>query len=154
MKYIEKLVDEKKVDFDVDPNGDIGKHYSKHFKERFSTMALNDELLPAIRCNECSKIFQIYKWSYKKNGVYTNSASNILNHAKCTKTTSSQTNLHTFVRHKLPPTLRNELCSLYAKLIAENPSISALSGTNIMNEIANFVIKIALQYDKNYIIDI
>ena len=82
-------------------------------------MVFQGNLLPSIQCNTCSKIFFMYKWSSKKNGVYTNTATNILNHAKCKILSDNQPNMKTYCPQKLTPKLRAEYCDLYTDIISE-----------------------------------
>lgn len=154
IKYITKLIGENQIQFNYTPEGDIGRHYKKHFESRFRSMGYNGEMLPSIQCKDCSKVFLMYKWSDKKNGVYTNTASNILNHAKCTVRFYNQPTIDIFKPHALTPSLRDAFCNLYADIISQHPTISVKSGVEIMNSVANFASKIAMQHSKTYDIDV
>ena len=143
------------ITFDVEPVGFMGRNFSKHFVNSFSTMAHYDIFLPTIKCNKCNGIFYMYRWSDKKNDFYNYSASNILKHAKCADVDQLfQPKLKSIVPAKLPSKVRTEFCSLAADLVSMYPTISIQSGVDFLNQVATRASQISIQANQAFNFDI
>lgn len=115
-------------------------------------MHFEKRLLPTIKCKNCLKVFFLYKWSDKKNDKYTNSASNILSHAKCTH--NLQPRITQYKDSPLPNDLRQDVVEFYAHELCQHNTISFLAGTQLLNECAKFISKLTIKCGKTYNYDI
>ena len=119
----------------------VGSYYALVNKDTGKTY-------PHIQCKTCNQYFQMYKWSESQNRIYRNSNSNILKHAKCRN--KDQALLADFNKETLTAQLRTTFGRIYAKFLITHPTVSFLSGIEIMNDIANEVSNVVTRYKKNF----
>ena len=138
-------VDQKWDDF-------VSKNFKKNYIEKYLMVLINSKISPFIYCKNCNKFFATYKWSETQKKIYNNASSNILKHAKCSK--SIQPKLPNFSKTTLPPSLRSEIAKLYALEISKHPTISFNAGVDTFNKIANHISSLAIKASRNYEFDV
>lgn len=117
---------------------DVQSHFEKNFMENYSLMLINDKVLPTISCDNCHDTFYMWKWSKTSRKIYTNTVTNVLNHAKCRKGTTNHTRIDVYSKIELPDSKREEFAYFIASQVSQFNTLSINSATKFANNIARF----------------
>lgn len=122
----------------------VDKHFGT-FDEKYRMVSDEDCILPFIRCNACENVWRLYKF---QNGLTkSNPRSNIESHL-CNET-RTQAKIDQITPKDMGQ-YRDEVSKSFSQILSRYPTISTQAGTQLMNDIANYVSSFTIMRKKNF----
>ena len=131
------------------------KIFEQHYASGYSAILdKNNKQTPFLKCLKCKKKFSAYKYSIKQNRIYQNTSTNITKHDYLKKKSENNQKLNEIISKPLSSQLRSNVAESFARELILHPTVSVLSGVEIMNSIAKKISNITYSHRQVFDFDI